>query len=116
MLAGSNRQRNPSFSFLRHPEGVWWFFALSVASAAFHTMLGEKFLFRGVLLPKMQPVFGRWSWVANGALFGLYHVHQPWGNPNSIVTGHLYSSRAYRLRSTWMSIILHSGRVCSVPS
>jgi uncharacterized protein len=90
--------------------GAWWFFALFVIQAAFNTILGEEFLFRGVLLPKMEGVFGRWSWVANGVLFGLYHVHQPWGIPNSVVTGLLYTFPAYRYRSTWMSIILHSAQ------
>ena len=55
-------------------------------------------------------MFGRWSWVANGVLFGLYHVHQPWGIPNGILTGLLYSFLAYRYRSTRMSIILHSAQ------
>ena len=73
-------------------------------------MLGEEFLFRGVLLPRMESVFGRWSWVANGVLFGLYHVHQPWGIPNSVLTGLLYTYPTYRYRSTWMSIILHSAQ------
>jgi membrane protease YdiL (CAAX protease family) len=91
-------------------EGAWWFFALFVVQATFNTILGEEFLFRGVLLPKMEGVFGHGSWVANGVLFGLYHVHQPWGIPNSIVTGLLYAFPAYRYRSTWMSIILHSAQ------
>ena len=91
-------------------EGAWWFFALFVIFAAFNTILGEEFLFRGVLLPKMEGVFGRWSWVANGVLFGLYHVHQPWGIPNSVITGLLYTFPAYRFRSTWMSIIVHSAQ------
>ncbi|HEY6582441.1 MAG TPA: CPBP family intramembrane glutamic endopeptidase [Rubrobacter sp.] len=78
--------------------------------AAFNTMLGEEFLFRGVLLPRMESVFGRWSWVANGVLFGLYHVHQPWGIPNSVLTGLLYTYPTHRYRSTWMSIILHSAQ------
>ena len=91
-------------------EGAWWFFALFVVQAAFNTILGEEFLFRGVLLPKMEGVFGRGSWVANGVLFGLYHVHQPWGIPNSVVTGLLYTFPAYRFRSTWMAIILHSAQ------
>lgn len=91
-------------------EGAWWFFALFVVQAAFNTILGEEFLFRGVLLPKMEGVFGRFSWVANGVLFGLYHVHQPWGIPNSVLTGLLYAFPAYRYRSTWMSIILHSAQ------
>jgi membrane protease YdiL (CAAX protease family) len=91
-------------------EGAWWFLALFVFQAAFNTILGEEFLFRGVLLPKMEGVFGRWSWMANGVLFGLYHVHQPWGIPNSVLTGLLYAFPAYRYRSTWMSIILHSAQ------
>src|SRR5918993_2232123 len=91
-------------------EGAWWFFALFVIQAAFNTILGEEFLFRGVLLPKMEGVFGRFSWVANGVLFGLYHVHQPWGIPNSVITGLLYTYPAYRYRSIWMAIILHSAQ------
>jgi uncharacterized protein len=91
-------------------EGAWWFFALFVIQAVFNTILGEEFLFRGVLLPKMEGVFGRGSWVANSILFGLYHVHQPWGIPNSVLTGLLYTFPAYRYRSTWMSIILHSAQ------
>ncbi len=90
--------------------GAWWFFALYVIFAVFNSILGEEFLFRGVLLPKMEGVFGRWSWVATGVLFGFYHVHQPWGIPNSVLTGLLYTFPAYRFRSTWMSIILHSAQ------
>jgi uncharacterized protein len=91
-------------------EGAWWFLALFVIFAVFNTILGEEFLFRGVLLPKMEGVFGRGSWVANSILFGLYHVHLPWVIPNAVLTGLLYTFPAYRFRSTWMSIILHSAQ------
>jgi uncharacterized protein len=99
-----------SQEILARLEGAWWFFALFVIQAAFNTILGEEFLFRGVLLPKMEGVLGRFSWVANGVLFGLFHVHQPWGIPNSVLTGLLYTFPAYRYRSTWMAIILHSAQ------
>ncbi len=99
-----------SQQILERLEGAWWFFALFVIQAVFNTILGEEFLFRGVLLPRMEGVFGRWSWMANGVLFGLYHVHQPWGIPNAILTGLLYTYPAYRYRSTWMSIALHSAQ------
>ena len=99
-----------SQEILQRLEGAWWFFALFVVYAAFNTILGEEFLFRGVLLPRMEGLFGRWSWVANSVLFGFYHVHQPWGIPNSVLTGLLYTFPAYRYRSTWMSIILHSAQ------
>ena len=91
--------------------GAWWFFALFVVQAIFNTILGEEFLFRGVLLPKMQGVFGRWSWAANGVLFGFYHVHQPWGIVASVISGvFLYAFPTWRFRSTWMGIIVHSGQ------
>ena len=99
-----------SQEILARLEGAWWFFALYVIFAVFNSILGEEFLFRGVLLPKMEGVFGRGSWVANGILFGFYHVHQPWGILNSVLTGLLYGFSAYRYRSTWMSIILHSAQ------
>jgi CAAX protease family protein len=99
-----------SQEILRRLEGAWWFFALFVISAVLNTILGEEFHFRGMLLPKMEGVFGRWSWVANGVLFGLYHVHQPWGIPNAVLTGLLYAFPAYRYRSTWMSVVLHSAQ------
>jgi membrane protease YdiL (CAAX protease family) len=91
--------------------GAWGVLAVFTVNAVFNTVLGEEFLFRGVLLPKMNGVFGRWDWVANGVLFGLYHLHQPWGMLGSIGTGALlYALPAKHFRSTWMSIIVHSGQ------
>ncbi len=91
--------------------GAWWFFGLFVVLAVFNTFLGEEFLFRGVLLPKMNGVFGKWDWVANGFLFGIYHLHQPWGIPGGILVGALlFAFPAKYFRSTWMAIIIHSGQ------
>lgn len=89
--------------------GDWGFLGLFLVMAVFNTVLGEEFVFRGVLLPKMEGVFGRWGWVANGALMGAYHWHQPWTIPGAIVANALcFSLPAGRFRSTWVSIILHS--------
>jgi membrane protease YdiL (CAAX protease family) len=90
--------------------GAWDLLALMVVSSVFNTFLGEEFLFHGVLLPKMKGVFGRWDWVANGVLFGLYHLHQPWGLPGNILSGLLLAFTGKRFRSNWFPIILHSGQ------
>ena len=91
--------------------GAWWFFGLFVVFAVFNTILGEEFLFRGVLLPKMEGVFGRWSWVANGVLHGFCHVHQPWGILETVIGGvFLYAFPSWRFRSTWMGVIVHSAQ------
>src|SRR5262245_5641105 len=90
-------------------EGAWGWFAMVVVLAIFNTFLGEELLFRGVLLPRMKGVFGKRDWIANGVLFGVYHLHQPWSIPNSVIEGvflEAYPSR--RFQSAWMGIIVHS--------
>jgi membrane protease YdiL (CAAX protease family) len=90
--------------------GAWNFFALFVISSLFNNFLSEEFLFRGVLLPRMNGVFGRWDWVANGVIFGLYHLHMPWGIPGNILFGWVLAFVAKRYRSNWFPIILHNGQ------
>jgi membrane protease YdiL (CAAX protease family) len=90
--------------------GAWNLLALQAVLSIFNTFLGEEFLFRGILLPKMRGVFGRWDWVANGVAFGLYHLHQPWGLPGNILHGLLLAFTGKRYRSNWFPIILHSGQ------
>jgi len=91
--------------------GAWWFLGLFIVLAVFNTFLGEEFLFRGVLLPKMNGAFGKWDWAANGILFAAYHLHQPWGIPGGIAIGALlFALPAKFFHSTWMAIIVHSGQ------
>ena len=90
--------------------GAWDFFALFVIVSLFNNFLSEEFLFRGVLLPKMKGVFGRWDWVANGVIFGVYHLQMPWTIPGNIVFGWLMAFVAKRYRSNWFPIILHNGQ------
>jgi membrane protease YdiL (CAAX protease family) len=90
-------------------EGAWQVLGLFVVLGIFNTVVGEELLFRGVLLPKMRGVFGRRDWIANGLLFGLYHLHQPWSMLSSMVDGvFLYAWPSRRFRSAWFGIIVHS--------
>jgi membrane protease YdiL (CAAX protease family) len=92
-------------------EGAWQVFVLFIVLGLFNTVLGEELLFRGILLPRMKGVFGRRDWVANGVIFGLYHLHQPWSILNAIIDGTLlYAYPSSRFRSTWMGIAVHSGQ------
>jgi membrane protease YdiL (CAAX protease family) len=69
----------------------------------------EELLFRGLLLPRMRAAFGKRDFVANGTLFTLYHVHQPWSMPATLIDGIV--SQAYptrRFQSIWMGLITHT--------
>ena len=104
-------------TFLDTPEaraqmtGAWGTFVLFTLSALFNSFLGEELLFRGLLLPRMAGRFGRWDWVMNALLFGLYHLHQPWGILNSAIKALLFVAFPTRhFRSSWFGVVAHSGQ------
>jgi uncharacterized protein len=89
-------------------SGNWTRFALLMA-VAFLSPVVEELVFRGLLLPRMRGVFGKADFVANGTMFGLYHLHQPWSMPASLIDGivnQAYATR--RFQSTWMGLITHT--------
>ena len=89
-------------------KGAWWLFGLMLLHLPLNYIIGEEFLFRGILLPKMQGVFGRWDWFANGVLFAFYHLHRPNGIFwSALWIGFVFSYPAKRFRCTWMSVMIH---------
>ena len=89
-------------------SGAWGWFGMLVAAALLAPVV-EELLFRGLLLPRMRGVFGKRDFVANGALFTVYHVHQPWSMPATLIDGivnQAYPTR--RFQSTWMGLITHT--------
>lgn len=87
---------------------AWGWFAVVVVLAIFNTVLGEELLFRGLLLPRMRAVFGRWDWVANGVLFAVYHLHTFWVIPTALFDMFSLAYPSRRFQSAWMGIIVHS--------
>ncbi|HYO38110.1 MAG TPA: CPBP family intramembrane glutamic endopeptidase [Nocardioidaceae bacterium] len=89
-------------------SGNWPWFLVIVTMMVFNTVLGEELLFRGLLLPRMRGAFGRWDWVANGVLFGVYHLHTPWSIPANTLDTFFVSYPASRYRSAVLGICVHS--------
>ena len=96
-------------SQLATPEfaGAWWLVGIALISSAFNYFLGEEFFFRGVLLPKMKGAFGKWDWVANAVLFGLYHIHWAPRILSIIVETLPGNWLSRRFRSNWFQIVIH---------
>ncbi len=91
-------------------DGSWGWFAILAALVVFNTVLGEELLFRGFLLPRMNGVFGRRDWVANGVLFAVYHLHMPWAIPAALLDTFIISYPAKRYRSALVGIVVHSAQ------
>ncbi len=88
-------------------RGQWWLLGVALLSLLLNYFLGEEFLWHGVLLPKMRGVFGKYDWVANAVLFGLYHLQKPWEFVSTTMTNLGYGWPARRFQSNWMAIIVH---------
>jgi membrane protease YdiL (CAAX protease family) len=91
-------------------SGGWGWFAILTTMFVFNTALGEELLFRGYLLPRMNGLFGRGDWVANGIMFGLYHVHIPWAIPSALLDTFIISYPSKRYRSALIGIVVHSAQ------
>jgi membrane protease YdiL (CAAX protease family) len=91
-------------------SGAWSWYGLILVSFLFNTVLGEELLFRGFLLPRMNGVFGRGDWVANGLLFTGYHLHVPWAMPATLFETFFFAYPTKRYRSAWIGIAAHSAQ------
>ena len=58
----------------------------------------------------MNGVFGRRDWVANGVLFGVYHLHIPWAIPTALLDTFVVSYPSKRYRSALVGIVVHSAQ------
>jgi membrane protease YdiL (CAAX protease family) len=88
-------------------EGQWWALGVIVVSLTFNYLLGEELIFRGILLPKMNSVFGKWDWLANHILFSAYHIHYLWTTPTRLLKNWVYAYPTKRFKSYWMGAIVH---------
>jgi membrane protease YdiL (CAAX protease family) len=116
LVASSGPAARDVFEFLGSDAGEgllagsWGWFAIITALVVFNTVLGEEFLFRGYLLPRMNGEFGRRDWLANGVLFAAYHLHTPWVIPTTLLDTFILSYPSKRYRSTLISIAVHSSQ------
>lgn len=69
-------------------------------------ILVEEIYFRAWLLPKMQ-YLGRWSWVANGLLFALYHTFQLWLLPMLVIISLSITFTVYLSKSILPAFTIH---------
>jgi membrane protease YdiL (CAAX protease family) len=76
-------------------------------SSLFNYVFGEAFFFHGILLPRMEGVFGRWAWVANAVFFGAYHIHKAAVFPTVIISCLVYSLPSQWTRSVWPALLIH---------
>jgi membrane protease YdiL (CAAX protease family) len=92
----------------RDYKGAWWLLIPYCITFIFNYFLGEELMYRAILLPKMNGVFGKWDWFINGILFGFYHLHKPHIIVGTaLFFGFVFAFPSKLFQSSWMSLIIH---------
>jgi membrane protease YdiL (CAAX protease family) len=73
-------------------------------------ILGEEFLWRGVLLPRQEAALGANAWLANAAGWAIFHVAFGWHLflmllPIVVVLPYVTQRR----RNSWVAVVIHGG-------
>jgi len=72
-------------------------------------IMGEEILWRGVLLPGQEKVFGRNAWLVNAVFWGVFHMAFGWQIILTVIPVLLIQPFvAQRRKNSWIGVILHA--------
>ena len=73
-------------------------------------ILGEEFLWRGVMLPRQEVAFGKYTWIIHGIGWGLFHIAFGWQLLITLIP--LIFIQSYivqKTKNSWIGVIMHGG-------
>jgi membrane protease YdiL (CAAX protease family) len=73
-------------------------------------ILGEEFIWRGVMLPRQELAFGKFTWLIHGFGWGLFHTAFGWKLLITLIP--LIFIQSYvvqKTKNSWTGVILHGG-------
>jgi membrane protease YdiL (CAAX protease family) len=71
-------------------------------------ILGEEFLWRGVMLPRQEVAFGKHAWLIHGFGWGLFHIAFGWQLLITLIP--LIFIQSYivqKTKNSWIGVIMH---------
>ncbi|HEX2396393.1 MAG TPA: CPBP family intramembrane glutamic endopeptidase [Bacteroidales bacterium] len=109
-LMGGKFEHSPAFmSFEPLTKGRYWLL-LIWAPYWILNILGEEFLWRGVMLPRQEAAFGKHAWLIHGFGWGLFHIAFGWKLLITLIP--LIFIQSYivqRNKNSWIGVIMHGG-------
>ena len=89
-------------------DGHYWMFALWAIYWPINIMV-ESIAWHGVILSRMEAKIGRYAWILNGLMWGVFHIGLGAGGlivliPTLIVVPLI----AQKTKNTWTAVILHA--------
>ena len=73
-------------------------------------ILGEEFIWRGVMLPRQEIAFGKYAWLIHGFGWGLFHIAFGWQLLITLILLiFIQSFIVQKTKNSWVGVIMHGG-------
>jgi membrane protease YdiL (CAAX protease family) len=101
---------SPAFmSFEPLSEGRYWLLLVWFPYWILN-ILGEEFLWRGVMLPRQEVAFGKYTWLIHGFGWGLFHIAFGWQLLITLIPLiFIQSYMVQKTKNSWVGVIMHGG-------
>lgn len=109
VVAGKIDTSPPFMAFEPLNHGRYWLLA-AWAPYWILNILGEEFLWRGVMMPRQEIVFGKYTWIVHGFGWGIFHIAFGWQLLITLIP--LIFIQSYivqKTKNTWVGVVMHGG-------
>ncbi len=99
----------PFMSFEPLAKGRYWILLIWLPYWLLNIM-GEEVLWRGVLLPRQEIVFGKFTWLYHGLFWGVFHIGFGWQLLVTVIPIlFIQSYVVQRRKNSWTGVVIHAG-------
>lgn len=88
-------------------RGQWWLLVLHLVTYFFN-VVGEELWWRGIILPRQELAFGRFTWLVHGLLWACHHVFKYWNILSLVPVCLLIAFFSQRRQNNWAALIAHA--------
>lgn len=107
-VAGTFDHSPPFMAFETLSKGRYWLLLVWLPYWILNIM-GEEFLWRGVMLPRQETVFGKYTWLFHGFGWGLFHIAFGWQLMVTLLPLiFVQSFVVQKSRNSWTGVIMHA--------
>jgi len=108
MIYGEINFHPPFMTFESLTTGRYWILVLWFPCWLLNIM-GEEILWRGVLLPRQEISFGRFSWLIHGFFWGIFHIGFGLQLLITLVpTLFILPFIVQKRKNSWIGVVIHS--------
>lgn len=109
LISGTFDHSPPFMAFEPLNSGRYWLLIVWLPYWILN-ILGEEFIWRGVMLPRQEKAFGKNAWLIHGLGWSLFHITFGWQLLLTLIPLiFILSWTVQKTKNSWVGVIIHGG-------